>query len=175
VTKRGAADKELATWHGTPLDAKNLGATLEPGDRLCQIGDPELFEARLAIHQDDIDLVSEGQRVRLMLNQSTNLTYVGRIERISRDEMPTTPARLSSLSKGPIPTETDESGASRPLVPHFDAIVPLTAREKLPDAGKRAHDLLRIGLVGEAKVAIEPRTLWERAWRYLTRTVNFDL
>jgi putative peptide zinc metalloprotease protein len=175
LTKRGTDDKDLATWHGTPLDAKNVGATLEPGDRLCQIGDPELFEARLAIHQDDIDLVTEGQRVRLMLNQSTDLTYVGRIDRISRDEMPTTPARLSSLTQGPIPTETDESGAARPLSPHFDAIVPLTARDKLPDAGKQAHGLLRIGLVGEAKVSIAPRTLWQRAWRYLTKTVNFDL
>ncbi|MGL4513563.1 MAG: HlyD family efflux transporter periplasmic adaptor subunit [Lacipirellulaceae bacterium] len=175
VTPRAVDDKELVAWHGTPLDEKNLGATLEPGDRLCQVGDPERFEARLAVHQDDIDLVAEGQRVRLMLNQSTHLTYVGKIDRISRDEMPTTPPRLSSLTQGPIPTETDQSGAPRPLSPHYDAIVPLVTRDALPDAAKQAHDLLRLGVVGEAKVAIAPRTLWKRAWRYLTKTVNFDL
>ena len=40
---------------------------------------------------------------------------------------------------------------------------------------KTTHGLLRIGLVGQAKITTAPRTLGSRLWRYLSRTFNFEL
>ena len=164
LSDRSQDPKGLPTWSGTPFDPENLGAMLDAGDRFCRIGDPLRLEARLAVGQANIDFVAEGQRVELMMNQSTDLAYVGQVESISRDEMERVPPRLSSLSGGPLATQNDPSGTPRPLVPQFEAIVTLPP-----------HELLRVGLVGEAKIQIQPRTLWDRFYRYLTRTVNFDL
>ena len=118
-------EKELPSWHGSPLDPRNLGATLGAGERFCRIGDPLRLEARLLVPQTNIDLVSEGQKARMMLNQSTDLVYVGRVESISYEEIEATPPRLSSQSGGVIATQPDESGVARPLEPHFAAVVPL--------------------------------------------------
>lgn len=172
---RSRDPKGLPTWSGTPFDPENLGAMLDAGDRFCRIGDPLRLEARLAVDQANIDFVAEDQKVKLMMNQSTDLAYVGKVESISRDEMERVPPRLSSLSGGPLATQNDPSGTPRPLVPQFEAIVPLTAYGDLPERARQSHELLRVGLVGEAKIQIQPRTLWDRFYRYLTRTVNFDL
>ncbi|MEQ8849138.1 HlyD family efflux transporter periplasmic adaptor subunit [Botrimarina sp.] len=172
---RGHDQEQLAAWTGTPLDPANRYSTLETGDRFCRIGDPDRLEARLAIAQDDIEFVAEGQPVRLLLNQATGVVYRGQVRSISREELRETPPRLSSLSGGALATETDASGVARPLEPTFEAVVPLADPKKLPEQAQRLHDLLRVGLVGEAKITIEPRTLWQRFYRYLTRTVNFDL
>ncbi|QDV80274.1 biotin/lipoyl-binding protein [Botrimarina mediterranea] len=167
--------KDLGSWEGSPLAEKNLGATLEATERFCRIGDPRSLEARILIGQDDIELVAEGQPVRLMLNQTTDLIYPSEITSISREELPETPPRLSSLTGGAVATEMDKSGQAKPLTPMFEATVPLGDYASLPEEYKQQHDLLRVGLVGEAKITIEPRTLWQRFYRYLTKTVNFDL
>lgn len=175
-TDRGRNPKELSAWVGTPLSKKNLGATLEQGERFCRVGDPRSLEARVAITQNDIDLVNEGQEVRLMLSQTTDLIYPSKIRTISREELLETPPRLSSLTGGSLATETDPSGTAKPQEPAFEAVVPLGDYATLTDAeAKRQHELLRVGLVGEAKITTKPRTLWQRLYRYLTRTVNFDL
>lgn len=175
VTERDGDDKELKGWHGTPLDKKNLGAVLQAGDHFCRIGDPLALEARLAIDQQDIELVRTNQRVRLLLNQSTDREYVGRLDKIADDEMPTTPTRLSSLTGGAIPTQMDDAGRPTPSTPHFQAVVPLSDYEGLSAAAREMHGLLRVGLLGEAKIEIEPMTIGHRLYRYLSRTINFDL
>ena len=49
-------------------------------------------------------------------------------------------------------------------------------RSRRPAAGKTTkHPLLRIGLVGKAKISTPPRTLWARLVRYLSHTFNFEL
>ncbi len=167
--------EELDRWFGSPLDEKNLGTPLSTGEQFCRVGNPNLYEAHLAIDQANVALVETGQRVEMMLNQSTDLAYVGQIESVERDEMEATPARLSSLTGGVLPTQSDRAGTPKPLEPYFSAIVNLGDYDRLPDSAKQAHDKLRIGLVGEAKVHVEPRTVWQRIWRYLSRTINFDL
>jgi hypothetical protein len=58
-------------------------------------------------------------------------------------------------------------GVARPLSAVFDALVPLPEQDP--------HGLLRIGLVGRAKITTAPRTLAARVWRYFSRTFNFEL
>ncbi|MEO1497641.1 MAG: HlyD family efflux transporter periplasmic adaptor subunit [Planctomycetota bacterium] len=175
VKERDGDRKDLRGWHGTPLDEENRGARLDAGDHFCRVGDPLALEARLAIDQEEIELVEVGQRVRLLLNQSTNREYVGRLQQIADDEIRSTPPRLSSLTGGAILTEMDDSGVPKPSMPHFQAVVPLSDYDDLPESAREMHELLRVGLLGEAKIEVEPMTIGRRLYRYLSRTVNFDL
>ena len=44
----------------SPLDPKNLGATLQAGRLFCQIGDPDEMDAELVIDQSEMDFVPQG-------------------------------------------------------------------------------------------------------------------
>jgi putative peptide zinc metalloprotease protein len=166
VDKQPDAEAKLATWSGSPFDRENLGATLERSTRLCQIGDPKRLEARLVIDQGDIDLVEEGQSVEILLAQSAERTYKSTIERKATDAVKASPSHLSSLHGGSLPTQMGPDGVPRPLSPVFEARAPL------PEADA---DNLRIGLVGQAKISVRPRTLLFRLYRYFSRTFNFEL
>jgi putative peptide zinc metalloprotease protein len=169
VDKQGDESVHLASWSGSPLDPENLGATLVAGTKLCQIGDPNRLEARLVIDQNDVELLGDpvGRRVEIMLSQSAEYVYVSKIENLVRETLKETPKPLSSLHGGALPTQLDASGVARPLSPAFRAIVPLPEQDP--------HGLLRIGLVGRAKITTAPRTLWDRIIRYASRTFNFEL
>jgi putative peptide zinc metalloprotease protein len=167
VPKQSAREGELDAWSGSPLDPQNLGATLAVGTPFCQIGDPNRFEARLVIDQGDIEFVHPGQAVKVILDQSAAYMYTSTIERVSQETMKDSPRNLSSLNGGELATQMSESGVAEPISPVVEAVVPLP--EEYP------NDMLRIGLVGRAKISTEPRTLASRMWRYLKRTFNFDL
>jgi putative peptide zinc metalloprotease protein len=157
---------QLPRWSGSPFDRENLGATLVAGTKLCQIGDPTRLEVRLYIDQGDIDLVEEGQAVEILLAQSAGRRYVSTIERKATEDLKVSPSHLSSLHGGGLPTQMGPDGVPRPLSPVFEARAPL------PDADA---DNLRVGLVGQAKISVRPRTLLFRAYRYFSRTFNFEL
>jgi putative peptide zinc metalloprotease protein len=159
-------DEQLPGWWGTPLEAKNLGATLEQGTKFCSICDPTVLEARLLVEQDHSGDVWEGQRVWVMLNQSSQYTYSSVIDGDERGkEVPVAPSQLSSLSGGPLPTQMDSQGVPRPLTPHYYFFAPLS-QDNVP---------LRVGMIGTAKIAIPDRTIAQRLYRYAARTFNFDL
>jgi putative peptide zinc metalloprotease protein len=168
VEKRADDGAHLPTWSGSPFSPENSGALLMTGTKLCQIGDPHSLEARLVIDQNDVEFVHEGQPVEIMLNQTTDYVYSNCfIERVSTEDLKTSPTHLSSLNGGSLPTKMDAGGVARPLSPIFEAVVPLP--EKDP------HGLLRLGLVGKAKITTQPRTLWARLYRYAVHTFNFEL
>ena len=170
-----ADDRELPSWTGTPLDEKNLGATLEHTTVFCRIGDPERLEVRMAVEQSDIDDVWPGYEVEVMLNQSADFVYRGVVESRSTEPIKATPAQLSSLSGGDLATEVDESGVARPLSPHYDAKAALIASPDMSRSARDAHNLLRVGLTGRAKIHVRDKTLGQRLYRYLARTFNFEL
>ncbi|NOZ39312.1 MAG: biotin/lipoyl-binding protein [Planctomycetes bacterium] len=158
----------LASWSGTPLKKENLGATLSPEEQhnlLCQIGDPNAWDAVLVIDQRDLDLVLPGQEVRLMFEESTNHVFISQIENIADDEMEGISPRLASTSGGVVPAQSDLDGTVRPLSTSYQAAVPLD----------NSLGLFRNGLVGQARIKTAPRTLSSRLGRYLRRTFSFDL
>ncbi len=167
LEQQGDGSTHLPTWSGTLFDRENLGATLTAGTKLCQIGEPNRLEARLIIDQNDVWFVFPGQRVEIMLDQSAEYVYVSTIEERGSETVKQSPAHLSSLHGGPLPTQMGQDGVARPLSPVFDALVPLPEEDQ--------HGLLRIGLVGGAKITTKPRTLWDRLYRYAARTFNFEL
>jgi putative peptide zinc metalloprotease protein len=168
VEKRGDDGSHLPVWFGSPFDPENIGAMLTIGTKLCQIGDPHLLEARLVIDQGDVEFVAPGQEVEIILNQTAEYVYTKcYIERVSTEDLKTSPTHLSSLHGGSLPTKMDPSGNARPLTPIFEAVVPLPEKDE--------NNLLRLGLVGHAKITTAPRTLWSRLYRYATKTFNFEI
>jgi putative peptide zinc metalloprotease protein len=168
VEKRSDDGAQLPTWSGSPFDRENIGARLMVGTKLCQVGDPRSLEARLVIDQNDVEFVLPGQTVEIMLDQTAEYVYSNCfVERISTEDLKTSPTHLSSLTGGALPTKMDAGGVPRPLSPIFEAVVPLPSEDP--------HNLLRIGLVGKAKITTAPRTLGSRMWRYLQHTFNFEL
>jgi putative peptide zinc metalloprotease protein len=167
VPEQTQADAQLPTWSGSPLEKENLGATLVVGSKFCQIGDPQRLEARLVIDQSDIELIARGQRVDVMLVQAAGYVYVSQIDKVSTENLKVSPVHLSSLQGGELPTKADAGGVPRPLSPVYEAVAPLPEQDP--------KGLLRLGLVGRAKVITPPRTLANRLWRYVSRTFNFEL
>src|SRR4029079_9203453 len=133
------------------------------GTRYCQIGDPRRLEARLMIDQADAQFVYPGQNVKMIMAQAAGYVYVSQVESISPDEVKVSPTHLASTNKGDLPTQMTPSGESKPQNPVFDVKVPLPERDP--------HSLLRVGLVGRAKIRTDPRTLWDRFYTYLQRTI----
>jgi putative peptide zinc metalloprotease protein len=163
-------DVELPTWTGTPLDERNIGATLTPESQqnlLCQVGDPNQWEAVLVIDQDDVDFVQHGQEVRLMFDESAYHVFVSKIAKPpeSGDAMTVAPQRLASTNGGPLPAVANPDGTVRPLSTSYQATVRLD----------NSLGLLRNGLVGRARIETRPRTIGERLYLYFSRTFNFDL
>jgi putative peptide zinc metalloprotease protein len=169
VPDRSSADSvELTTWTGTPLDPKNLGATLSPEGQqnlICQIGDPDEWDAVLVIDQDDVDLVHEGQQVRLMFEESAYHVFISTISNRATEPLTVAPARLASTNGGPLAAQPNPDGSISPLNTCYQAIARLN----------NTYGMLRHGLIGRARIETRPRTLAERLYRYLGRTFNFDL
>jgi putative peptide zinc metalloprotease protein len=161
-------DAELSSWTGTPLDRKNLGATLSPEGQenlLCMIGDPNEWDAVLVIDQDDVDLISGGQEVRLMFEDDAYHVFVSKIEEPGSDVLTMAPPRLASTNGGPLAAQPSPDGSLKPLNTSYQTIARL----------HNPHGTLRNGLIGRARIETPPRTLAWRLMRYLGRTFNFDI
>jgi putative peptide zinc metalloprotease protein len=162
-------DAELPTWTGTPLDKRNLGATFAPlgqQNLVCEIGDPNEWDAVLVIDQDDVGLVREGQEVRLMFEESAYHVFVTTIAKVNNlDAMPAVSPRLASTNGGPLAVEPKQDGTMKPLNTSFQAIARMD----------NSQGILRNGLIGRARIEAAPRTLAWRLMRYLGRTFNFDI
>ncbi|MCG8448372.1 MAG: hemolysin D [Pirellulales bacterium] len=159
---------ELASWTGSPLNERNLGATLmAEGEQnlFCQIGDSNSWDAVLVIGQRDLDLVTEGQEVRLLFEESAYHVFISKIEYVATDQLEVLSPRLASTSGGPIPAQAENDGSMRPLTTSYQAVVQLD----------NSKGLFRNGLIGRARITTEPRTLAARLSRYLGRTFSLDL
>lgn len=167
VDDRTDGSSQLPQWSGSPFDRENRGAAFRMGTKFCQIGDPNRLEARLVIDQGDVEFVAEGQRAEIMMDQSAEFVYVSTIERVSTEDLKVTPTNLSGLHGGPLPSQMTPAGVAEPLSPVFEALVPLPENDP--------HQLLRVGLIGRAKITTQPRTLFERLYRYVKQTFNFEL
>jgi len=163
--KMRASQGRLPTWEGTPFDARNKGALLEPTDLICQIGDPQQMEAVLVIDQSYIDLVREGQGVRVLLEAYTHKAYDSQIEEIAVTELKVASPGLSASAGGRLETKTDPSGQVRPLNTSYQARAPLTD----------APGKLQTGMQGQARIYTGWQPLGRRLYRYCAKTFHFDL
>src|SRR5690606_36913797 len=74
----------LASWPGTPLEAKNLGAWITPGTLIAMVDAADTGEAVGAIDERDIELVAPGQPVRVQLDQHGGAVIEATVTEIAR-------------------------------------------------------------------------------------------
>ncbi len=160
---RSYATSELESWSGLPLDPPNRGCFLEAGTLLCQIGDPQKFEASLMLDQGDIEFIRTGQEVQIQLDQHPGRLLSGTIREIAEIDLKITPAEL--LPAGMLPTRPDESGVYRPVGKVYQARVELQPSDAP----------LLIGEAGRGKVHAAPLSLARRLARFLSHTFRFEL
>jgi putative peptide zinc metalloprotease protein len=156
-----AGEATLASWTGTPLDARNAHAPLAAGDVVCEIGNPSRLEALLIADQAGVERLRTGQTVELVLDAQPLQIYRGKIAEISLDKLAAMPTGMSVHAGGQLASHVDSAGIDRPASPSYSVVVPLTANEELPPAA---------GLRGSARVATGSETLAMRSWRFLCRT-----
>ena len=155
----------LGAWSGTPLEEKNLGAYLADGLLLCQIGGQRALEAVVAIDQSDIELVRQGQRIEIQLEQLPGETFQSQIQEVSYLDLKYTPPSLSSKAGGDLATRTDDAGRERPLNTTYQASAPLDDQRGVVYLRTRGH----------AKIHVGAQTIAGRLWRYLSQTFHFRL
>ena len=152
---------ELLTWHGTPLDIRNAGCTLESGTTFCLIGDPRKLEAILVVDQADIEFVKVGQQVSLWLKQLPGKTVSGTVAEISDSKLEYAPDAL--LADGELSVVNDQSGFVRPASSSYHVRVVMESSDRT----------IPIRSTGWAKVSVKPQSIAQRVYRYLCSTFGF--
>ncbi len=74
----------LPSWSGSPLDARNRGAWIDPGAPLAVVAAPGGWIAWAGVDQADVPAVNEGQGVRMVVDQQPSTVHTGRVTRVSR-------------------------------------------------------------------------------------------
>lgn len=161
VLPRGEEEIELAVWTGTPLETRNVGATLAESTLFCQIGDPRRLEAVLLIDQADVERVREGLNVEISLSQLPGKIYQGQILEMAHNDLDIG----SGSSSSNLTKQADHRGTKRPQNTSYQALVILQDQEAI----------VRPGLTGNAKIDAPWETVATRFWRYLARTFHFKL
>jgi len=170
--------KQLSTWNGTPLEPKNIGATIDERTHLLSVAPSNLFQAIVLIDQGDINELSQAelvarledseqkhQLIQLKFDHLPSRTYEGHIQEVSKNPLEYVPEQLSNKLGGDLPTVTDSQGRERLLSSVYQATVELD----------EDTDLLRSGMRGLARFRVEERTAGQWLWRYINQTFHFRL
>ena len=164
--QRETEEMVLPSWWGTPLESpENLGATLEPGTLVCEVGDPKRIEVVIITDQSKVNFIEAGQQVELKFEELAGHTFLGEVTDIESRRMKSIPTQLSTKGKGEVPTSTSKEGIEEPSSPSFRINVMLANDE----------ELIKVGMTGRAKIHVSPQTLGARAWRTVTEVFNFKL
>ncbi len=156
----------LGTWHGSPLEPRNVGAYLDQKTLVGQVvPDMTRLTAVLAIDQADIEFIQKGQSVELLVRQLPLQIFAAETKSISPSKMKAVPQSLSSRFGGDLVTVTDQDGKDVPQSTTYQVSVPL-ANPAL---------LILPGSSGVAKIHTGSQTIGTRVWRLACRTFRFEL
>lgn len=97
-----AAPGALGQWTGSPLDAKNLGAWIEPGTPLAVVAEPGGWTAWAGVAQEDVTAVEIGQPVRLSIDSQETNYLAGRVAHIARRARDNRPAPSAAPAPAPL-------------------------------------------------------------------------
>ena len=156
----------LQSWYGHPIEPRNQGAYLAEGTIVCQVApENQTLEITLAIDQADIEFVTAGNPVELLVSQQAGNLYQSKVDFISPIAMEHVPPALSSLNGGPIAATRGPRGLDVAQSPTYQVKVLLNQ----PDG------VIPVGSTGTARVRTGYQTLGSRIWRLACATFRFDL
>ena len=161
-----ASDESLGTWTGTPLEPKNVGAFLDQKTLVGRIvPEGQTLEAHLAISQEEIEFVQNGQDVELLLTHLPTRILRSETEAISPTRLESVPKQLSNRFGGPLVTNRDPNKGDVPQSTYYLIRVPLES----------VADDVFPGAVGTAKICTGSQTIGARLWRLTMQTFRFSL
>ncbi len=167
VPRKPTPPSELPRWDGTPLDPKNVGATLETNTVVCMVAERGKYEATIVVDQADVQLVAAGQSISVMLESSPWKRLSGRVLDVSQDELRVIPRELSQTTGGPIAVKPAADGQEKPLFTFYEVYGELFQTEDL------LEQELGAGYLGRAKIQAGHSTLGGIASRYVRNLINF--
>jgi putative peptide zinc metalloprotease protein len=155
--------RQLHAWQGSPLDAQNSGSILEKGTLLCMVGPPAPLQAFVVVDLSDVNLVREGEKVRLQVDEAPGHVLAGTIVELADLDLKVVPRELAKGSE--LPLSLDEKGVPHPLTTSYQARVALDEPADTP---------LLPGTRGRAKITVEPQSLAQRLYRFLQQIFNLS-
>lgn len=157
----GKDNSKLATWSGSPLEARNNHCNLQRGTLFCLIGDPTKFEAIAFVDETDIEFIRLNQRTILRAGTGDGHIIVGRVKEIAERDVQFIPVEMAW--ERDLATRREESRRSQPLETSYQVRIQLEGIANCP---------LINGSRGMAKVEVEPQTIAEQLFRKLRRTLS---
>jgi putative peptide zinc metalloprotease protein len=149
------ADDALAPWSGSPLEARNLGAWIEPGTPLAVIASPGGWTAWAGVDQADAPVVEVGQAARLIVDERPTEILTAHVTQVSRRARDNDAGADAQTRR-----QRDALGDDRYHVVELEL-------DGIDEATRLA---LFAGARGTVKITAERTTLGELAWLHLCRT-----
>ncbi len=166
VVRPRTAEDSLPEWHGTPLDADNLGASLREQTLFCYVGDPARQDALLLVDQNAVEFVRPGQPVRLRFLSAPGVIRTGRVEEIASARAEVVARELTVAQLAPV---RNTSTGSTPAEVSYEVRVRL-----LEETASQTFDAALYS-PGKARIACGTRSLAARFWRLLRNTFSTEL
>ncbi len=164
-TAERPTDGGLPARSGSLIREQNLGSFVQGGELLCLLAQSGEMEAVVLVDQSQVEFVKAGQTVELNFLHLPGTRFTGVIERIANEGLEQTPIHLTTKGGGDVVTTTDQTGRERPQSAMYAARVRINEDSRL----------LRVGMRGQAKIAAEPQTVWQRISRTLQQTFHFAI
>ncbi|MEM8681399.1 MAG: hypothetical protein AAGF97_18795, partial [Planctomycetota bacterium] len=161
----GEDGQVLATWHGTPFESRNLGATMEVGTFFCLVGDPQQLKATILVPDGDIELIHDGQSIELLLDEIPWRRIDTTVREIAEIDNDLPPRELTMAAGGPMATQADSTGAeTTPGVTYaVDAPINVT----------KVGEPIVPGFRGRAKITVAPQSVATRVMRTIRKNIHF--
>lgn len=154
--RRGEDD--LAGWTGLPMDARNVGAFMATGTKVCTVGSTDTWQAFLYVSQAEVEDLRPGLVVRIKPLHLPGVVIDGVIRRIAKVNADSVPPQLADsidvdLGRG---AKKDATLPSR--VFQVQVSIPQPARNLIVDSR------------GDATIRLDRRTLWEMIASLVAKT-----
>ena len=158
----------LDGWHGTPLEPRNIGCSMDRQTIVGQVvPDMSKFTAVLAIDQSEIEFIRSDQPVKLVSWQDRTKLLESTTGQISPVKMKIAPKGLASRYGGSLVTRQNSDGDDEPLSTTYMVNVPVDLD---------AEDVVVFpGSTGVAKIRTGSQTVGTRVWRLVCQTFQFEL
>lgn len=165
VPEQKPSDEVLPTFQGSPFAERNRGAWLESATVLGRVGEPDRWEAALAVPQEQLEFVGVGRRVDLLMPHQGSRAIESKVAHVASSRMEDVPEALDVKHGGRVATEVDSRGRARPLTATYEVVCRWS-----DDTGRFA-----IGETAHARIHAGERSLAQRLVRYLKSTFSFEL
>lgn len=174
----------LPGWSNSLLDAKSVGAYVEPGTLICLVGNPQKLTAMLLVDDTDIKRLEPGQKARMRIDELPGQVVEGEVSEVSRHELGDIEnlrqrqADLSPLLLGLV--APGKNGSLYEARVKFEEERGVRSEERKKSNGNSAlldprFSSLIVGGRGDAKVTAERITVGRLIYRYLAQTFQLPM